>query len=69
MTIERKAFRTVYRLIADGAITEKEAFDLATAVFAVEWQFIPAPVNATGESAANDTPANEQITVKGFNRQ
>ena len=71
MSVERKAFRTIYRLIADGAITEKEAFDLATAVFFVEWQFVPAPVTVQpdGESTPTDTPANEQITVKGFTRQ
>lgn len=70
MSVERKAFKTIYKLIADGAITEKAAYDLTAAVFDINFQFVPAPVTVQpdGESTTTDTPANEQITVKGFNR-
>lgn len=66
MTTERKAFRALFRMISDGQITEKEAFDLAEAVFAISIQYVPVPSSVTEEPTINIEATPPSVEVKGF---
>lgn len=63
MTIERKAFKTVYRLVADGEITENEAYSLVEAIFAVNMQYVPVPTPVMDEQ---EPQIDSTVEVKGF---
>jgi len=63
MTIQKKAFRPIYRAIQDKQLTEKEAYDVLCGIFRVE--YIPTPFPIV-ESSTADTPQTNEITVKGF---
>lgn len=63
MTTERRAFKPLFKMISDGNITEKEAYDIACGIFSVTIQYVPAPY------IPEENPAPEQskeIEVKGF---
>lgn len=65
MGLERKAFRTVYRLIRDGQIDEKEAFNLTESIFNITYQYVPVPtpINTEEEESPEiQTP----VEVQGF---
>lgn len=65
MSIERKAFKAIYNLIQSGCVSEKQAFDLCSAIF-----FAPPTFNITTEENNNNAPTEEQTpaqtVVKGF---
>lgn len=65
MTLEKKAFRTVYRLIQNGQIDEKEAYGLVEAIFAINYQYVPVPTPITTEEK-EDKPVEVPVEVKGF---
>lgn len=63
MQIEKKAFRTLYRLIQNNHVDEKEAYDMAEAIFAINYQYVPVPTPITTE---DETQTTETVEVKGF---
>lgn len=63
MTIERKAFKAIYKLIQSGNVTEKQAYDLCLAVFFMPPQIIPQPMEAQSETENN---GDDETVVKGF---
>lgn len=70
MSTEKKAFKVVYNLIIDGAITEKEAFNLLEGIF--EKEYYPVAVPTAVESINQENPPEdttkkiEEVTVRGF---
>lgn len=62
MTTDRKAFRHLYRLIKNGQISEKEAYELAYSIFEVNFQYIPTYIQQPTEEQQTETP----VEVKGF---
>lgn len=63
MTIERKAFKAIYKLIQSGSVTEKQAYDLCLAVFFMPPQIIPQPMETPSETENN---GDKETVVKGF---
>ena len=70
MSSEKKAFKVVYNLIIDGAITEKEAFNLVEGIF--EKEYYPVAVPTQMETITQENPPEEatkkieEVTVRGF---
>lgn len=67
MTIQRKAFRPIYRAIKDGQLSEREAYDILCGIFSVniQYEYIPQFANCEQNSVEDEAQTNE-ITVKGF---
>jgi len=66
MTIQKKAFRPIYRAIQDKQLTVKEAYDVLCGIFNVEYIPVSAPTFPMAESSTEQTPQTDEITVKGF---
>ena len=67
MNIQRKGWRNLYKMIAEGHLTEKESYEIACAIFSVniQYEYIPQfPIPE--ESSQSEEPQNNEITVKGF---
>lgn len=62
MTVERKSWKPLYRMIAEGQITEKEAYDIACGIFFQNIQYVPVPTPIVDD---NNTTENT-VEVKGF---
>lgn len=62
MQLERKAFKTVFNLIKNNQLDEKEAYTLVEAIFAINYQYVPVPTPITTE----EKPVEVPIEVKGF---
>lgn len=67
MRSEKKAFKVVYELIADGVITDKEAFNLVEGIFEKEYYPVPVPtVMDNEENPTEKSTDNMGFMVKGF---
>lgn len=66
MTLEKKAFRTVYRLIKNGQIDEKEAYGLVEAIFAINYQYVPVPTPITSQEDSVTDDSYSTVEVQGF---
>ena len=62
MTVERKSWKPLYRMISEGQITEKEAYDIACGIFFQNIQYVPVPTPIVDD---NNTTENT-VEVKGF---
>lgn len=65
MLITKKSFKVVYNLIIDGAITEKEAFNLVEGIFEQKILQIPVPIPQESQENPEEEPVNN-VEVKGF---
>lgn len=70
MEIERKAFKSLYKVIKNGSLNENEAYCVASAIFAVNFQYIPmpqmeeTPFEMTSSSVQEEQP--KPLEVAGF---
>lgn len=62
MTVERKSWKPLFRMISEGQITEKEAYDIACGIFFQNIQYVPVPTPIVDD---NNTTENT-VEVKGF---
>lgn len=62
MTVERKSWKPLYRMISEGQITEKEAYDIACGIFFQNIQYVPIPTPIVDEEKPTETP----VEVRGF---
>lgn len=66
MKTKKKAFNILYNLIANQQLTNKEAYDIADAIFEVEFYpvAVPNPIDVTAQE--NQQEQVKQIEVAGF---
>ena len=66
MNIQKKAFRPVYRAIADKQLTEREAYDILCGIFRVEYIPVDMTPPFTDECSMTEQQQTSEITVRGF---
>lgn len=66
MNVQKKAFRPIYRAIADKQLTEREAYDILCGIFRIEYIPIDMTPPFTDDSSLIEEQQTNEITVKGF---
>lgn len=62
MRYQREAFRTLYRLISERQLSEKEALSIAKSIF---WPSVIEVPQAT-DNNTQTSPENDSVSVRGF---